>query len=68
MAENMKQQAAAQLAIAIGHLNACLHLWSPSTGRSPAEERASEEVKSWHLLHELANRIEVFAEQEGPGA
>ena len=68
MAENMKQQAAAELAIGLGHLGAALHLWSPGRGLSPAEERECDEVKSWHKLHELFDKLSDFAKEEGPGA
>lgn len=68
MASNMKQQAAAELAIAIGHLNAALHLWSPGTGLTPTEARNFDEVRKWERLGDLVDEIEYFAKNEGPGA
>ena len=68
MAQNLKQQAAAELTIGIGHLQAALHLWSPSTGLSPAEARASSEVQAWERLDDMVNAIAKFACGEGPGA
>lgn len=68
MAENMKQQAAAELSIGLGHLRAALHLWSPGTGLSPAEERANSEVLAWKNFKALIMDVETFAAEEGPGA
>lgn len=68
MAENLKQQAAAQLSIGIGHLVAALHLWSPGTGLSPAEERESSECKAWRAFNALVKDVQTFAAEEGPGA
>jgi hypothetical protein len=68
MAENMKQQAAAELSIAIGHLNAALHLWSPGRGLTPAEEKANSEVLAWRKLLDLVSDVEYFHKNEGPGA
>lgn len=65
---NYKQAAAAQLSIAIGHLDAALHLWSPGTGLSPAEHRADSEVQAWERLHALALQVKMLAKDEGPGA
>lgn len=65
---NHKQAASAQIAIAIGHLKAAMHLWSPGTGLSPNEERSSGEVARWHKLHSLIEQLEVFDHNEGPGA
>jgi hypothetical protein len=65
---NYKQAAAAELAIAIGHLEAALHLWSPGSGLSPAEHRADGQVQSWHKLKDLVNQVKELAHGEGPGA
>lgn len=65
---NYKQQAAAELAIGIGHLDAAIHLWSPGTGLSPAEEAENEEVAAWRHLNNLVTQIKQFADDEGPGA
>lgn len=65
---NYKQAAAAELAIAIGHLDAALHLWSPGTGLTPAEHRADSEVQSWNKLHDLVDQVKQLASGEGPGA
>lgn len=68
MAQNLKQQAAAELSIAIGHLTAALHLWSPGTGLSPAEERDDPECQAWRSFNALVKDVQTFAAEEGPGA
>ncbi|HMS20023.1 hypothetical protein [uncultured Sphingorhabdus sp.] len=65
---NYKQFAAAELCKALGHLDACLHLWSPGTGLSPNEEKTNDEVLAWKRLNDLADQLRSFAEDEGPGA
>jgi hypothetical protein len=65
---NYRQAAAAQLSIAIGHLDAALHLWSPGSGLTPAEHRADSEVQAWERLHTLVGQVKELAHGEGPGA
>lgn len=68
MAENMKQHAAAELEVGLGHLRAALNLWSPGTGLSPNEEHNSDEVQSWRRFNHLIAELTTFAREEGPGA
>lgn len=65
---NYVQQAAAELSVGIGHIEACLHLWSPATGLTPAEEKTSEEVMRWERLHVMFDELKKFHADEGPGA
>lgn len=70
MVDNLKQQAAAELSIGLGHLQAALHLWSPISGRglTPAQEREDSEVAAWNKLKGLVEELDWFHHQEGPGA
>jgi len=65
---NYKQMAAAELCKAVAHVDACLHLWSPSIGLSPNEARENPEVLAWERLNSLADQLRGFADDEGPGA